>query len=451
MTDTFDNVASDSPYRTGYDSVTFVLTAPNTYTIHVGTAAGGGTSDVRISKASFTFWECGASASGAIYSEMNEGACPDTAGHYIETWHFDYTGSRYTATGRFQQYGADGSTADQQYGTFTAIGPPVSHCGVNTDSAGTATAAAAGCKVVLSGTVRARKCHYYPGYNKCFISVVPVVGQRVDLQGPAGPSVATTDSRGLYRFSVKKGSYTISLPASVKAEPVSRSVDARVDVSGLDFSFCPSELGEPAYECDLVQIIGHVIDVVHQPYFQALVGAESGTSGGDALENTGSSDTGYTNRDGEFNLFVPRGTVTVVASGDKNGAVPAEVTVDASLAVNVIPAPLKLLPGISINGTANPGRPVFVNLDQMPVQPVTGDRFFIGDARNGGHRHQGCTFTEVAPVTFSSGGRAATFQVYPDANGQTGSTWCADTYTAILYDSKGQVASQVFTIDAPGA
>jgi hypothetical protein len=120
LTDTYDNVAPTSPYRTGYDTVTFTPTSPGVYTITNAQANGGGSSGVEVSGDSFMYEVCGASAGGAIYPE---GDCPANSGHFEESWEFDYTGSTYTATGSFQQYAADGSTDDQQYGTFTATGP----------------------------------------------------------------------------------------------------------------------------------------------------------------------------------------------------------------------------------------------------------------------------------------------------------------------------------------
>ena len=123
LTDEFDNVPSSSPYYIGYDSVMFAPTAPDTYTVTIGSANGGGTSNVPASGSSFTLWTCGASASGAIYSETDEGACPASSGYFIESWQFDYSTNPYTASGSFQQYGAGGSTAGMQYGTFTAVGP----------------------------------------------------------------------------------------------------------------------------------------------------------------------------------------------------------------------------------------------------------------------------------------------------------------------------------------
>ena len=117
----FDNVPPSSVYRHGSDTVTFKRTAPNTYTVTVG--SGGATSNVVITGHSFTLWSCGASAGGATYSQQDEGACPSTSGHWLEPWHLDFKGAHYTATGTFQEYAADGSTTDLQYGTFKAVGP----------------------------------------------------------------------------------------------------------------------------------------------------------------------------------------------------------------------------------------------------------------------------------------------------------------------------------------
>lgn len=117
----FDNVSPTSVYRHGTDTVTFKRTAPNTYTVTVG--SGGSTSNVVITGPSFTLWACGASAGGATYSQQDEASCPATSGHFLEPWHLKFKGVHYTATGTFQEYAADGSTTDLQYGTFKAIGP----------------------------------------------------------------------------------------------------------------------------------------------------------------------------------------------------------------------------------------------------------------------------------------------------------------------------------------
>jgi hypothetical protein len=119
----FDNVPPTSVYRHGTDTVTFKLTAPNTYTVTVGSASGGGTSNVVITGPSFTLWTCGASAGGAVYSQQDEASCPSNSGHYLEPWHLNFKGAHLKATGTFQEYAADGSTTDLQYGTFKAIGP----------------------------------------------------------------------------------------------------------------------------------------------------------------------------------------------------------------------------------------------------------------------------------------------------------------------------------------
>jgi hypothetical protein len=119
----FDNVPPTSVYRHGTDTVTFKRTAPNTYTVTVGSASGGGTSNVVITGPSFTLWSCGASAGGAIYSQQDEASCPSNSGHWLEPWHLNFKGAHLKATGTFQEYAADGSTTDLQYGTFKAIGP----------------------------------------------------------------------------------------------------------------------------------------------------------------------------------------------------------------------------------------------------------------------------------------------------------------------------------------
>ncbi len=121
ITTVFDNVPPTSVYRHGTDTVTFKRTAPNTYTVTVG--SGGSTSNVVITGPTFTLWACGASAGGATYSEQDEASCPATSGHFLEPWHLNFKGAHYKAHGTFQEYAADGSTTDLQFGTFKAIGP----------------------------------------------------------------------------------------------------------------------------------------------------------------------------------------------------------------------------------------------------------------------------------------------------------------------------------------
>lgn len=114
-------IVSKSGGATGSDTVTFKRTAPHTYTVAVG--SGGATTNVRISKSSFVLWSCGASASGATYSNTARSKCPATSGHWLEDWHFNFSHHPFTARGSFQQYAADGSTTDESHGTFTATGP----------------------------------------------------------------------------------------------------------------------------------------------------------------------------------------------------------------------------------------------------------------------------------------------------------------------------------------
>jgi hypothetical protein len=180
----FENVQESSYYRHGEDNVTFTPTTPDTYTITIASASGGGTSNVPISGNSFEFWECSASAGGAIYSEQEKSSCPKTSGHYQESWKFDYSTDPYTATGTFQAYGADGSTEDQQYGKFTAVGP-------TTDT-------------TVSGRI-----------------VTPEkegeAGVRVELAGDAS-ATTTTNSEGDYSFAVAPGEYQVApVPAGPNA------------------------------------------------------------------------------------------------------------------------------------------------------------------------------------------------------------------------------------------
>lgn len=133
------------------------------------------------------------------------------------------------------------------------------------------------------------------------------------------------------------------------------------------------------------------------------------------------------------------------ATGDTSPGGDVWVTVDATRAVNFIATPLKLLPVISVNGNAKRSL-LYVILGQMPRQPRTGDHFTV-EARHG-HQNQGCTDAESVPVTFDRDERTADLRMQPNADGGNHSNWCADTYTATLYDSQAKpVDSKVFTIE----
>jgi hypothetical protein len=434
LTDTYDNVPPDSIYRTGSDTVTFTPTSPGVYTITNEQANGGGTSGVQISGDSFTYEECGASSGGAVYPE---GDCPAGSGHFTESWKFDYTGSTYTATGSFQAYGADGSTAFQQYGTFTATGPTKSYK-----------------QVVLSGTVRKRVCQFFgPAINLCHVHVVPVRRQVVELRGGGRTSHTKTNGSGIYLFRVKRGSYTIALPGPIEGgvEPDSRSVHAHSDVGNLDFTFCQRHVltNAEARGCDLVQIIGRVLDENGNPYQLALVAAISGRT--DEFPRAyDSSDDEFSDRSGDFSVFAPKGTVTVGATGDSPAGRGETVTIDATRPVNYI-APLKLQPAVVVS-SATP-KEVIVQVGQMPSQPHTGDHFYIEPSHS--HQNQDCTSFEEVPVTTERDGHNAAFEMFPNSDGGTHSAFCVDqagargmleTYTAVMLDSQGKLlAARRFT------
>lgn len=178
--------------------------------------------------------------------------------------------------------------------------------------------------VVLSGTVRERKCERppidAPNSNACFLRVVPAGGQLIELGGRGRSLEARTNESGVYRFRVKRGSYTIRVSAQTRPKgdvmPVVRSVHARADVGNLDFTFCRDPQSNSRHlGCDLVEIIGRVFDVHGNPYHLALVAAVSGRT--DAFPHFYDiSDQEYSDRSGDFGVFAPRGTVTVAATGD---------------------------------------------------------------------------------------------------------------------------------------
>jgi hypothetical protein len=274
LSDEFDNVPESSPYRHGYDNVTFTPTAPNVYTITVASASGGGTSNVNISGESFTFWECSASAGGAIYSELDRGACPETSGHYDESWTFDYSTSPYTATGTFQAYAANGATAGEQYGTFTAVGPRL------------ATATVSGRIVTPQGDGEA--------------------GIPVELSGTERAST-TTDSEGNYSFTVIAGEYNVRpIPASAEAAD----------------EFTPEHCDGTAVEhqCEHIKVEDEQQVVANFSAGFTLSGAVVGATGAgvsgatvniqDKEQGTTKSLTATTNTSGKFETRLAPGSVT---------------------------------------------------------------------------------------------------------------------------------------------
>jgi hypothetical protein len=316
LTDTFDNVPPDSPYRTGHDSVTFTPTAGNEYTIRIASAAGGGTSHVPISGSSFTFWECGASASGAIYSEADPAACPVSAGYYIESWRFDYAGRFYTATGKFRQYGPGGATIEgEQRGTFSATGP-TNVCGGSTasESADTAEARAAESsatmasstcptRVVLSGTVFYHRCVERKGCRT--EQPAPLEAANVRVDSPGRHYQTRSRANGTWSVKVPRGTYTVQLllghPRDT-VEPDSRRVDAHADRSGLDFTVCrpPPDYHGPDFDCKTVAINGQVFGSDGLPY--NLLGVYFDCAG---------ERQDLTDVEGRFTVYTQPGPVTV--------------------------------------------------------------------------------------------------------------------------------------------
>jgi hypothetical protein len=105
---------TNTPYQDA--TYSFALTGPNTYT--VGNGQGWWTSNVVISGPSVTIWTCG---DGGIYSQTNVKACPIRSGYWLEPWKFKFsTSGPNTAAGTFQSYSGDGSTENQNSGTFVA-------------------------------------------------------------------------------------------------------------------------------------------------------------------------------------------------------------------------------------------------------------------------------------------------------------------------------------------
>jgi hypothetical protein len=267
----FENVPESSEYRHGEDNVTFTPTAPNTYTITIASAAGGGTSNVPISGNSFTFWECSASASGAIYSELEKGACPKTSGHYTESWKFNYSTTPYTATGTFQGYGADESTEDQQYGKFTATGPASN--------------------TTLSGRIITPE-----GDGEA--------GVRVELFGHA-TATTTTNSEGEYSFTVAPGEYQI-VPQPAGPSSLDEFKPERCDgtVEG--------------HWCNVKVEAGQQVVANFSAGFTmsgSVVGASGGVTGAtvkiqDEEQGTNKSLTAMTNSEGKFEARIAPGVVT---------------------------------------------------------------------------------------------------------------------------------------------
>ena len=376
---------------------------------------------------------------------VDDSDCPTPGSgndYFIVPMHFTFpTGGPYTIAGTIDQYNHSGDFESSW--TYTATATET--IGVHKK------------KVVLYGTVLKRKCDHLPPPldNKCVVVVVPANRETVLLRGAARVSDARTNSRGRYSFSVKPGSYRIAVVSrrvgrAESVAPTSRVVDARrngpASIGNLDFTLCHNPLGDSDRGCDLVEINGSVVDMHGAAYSHPFV--EVGRAGSTAsLENSDDlSDQGYGDATGHFMLFAPRGRVDVRVSGNTPAAPAVTVSVDATRAVNTV-APLQLLPGISVNTGGRGGTgTLYVNIGQLPSQPYSGDHFLIFALH--GHGGQECTFGEAAPVTTEDYGHSASFQMFPNADGESHSAFCRDTYSAVLDDSDlKEVVSGEFTTE----
>jgi len=408
------------------DTYTFTKTAANTYTI---TNAEGFTAlNVAISSGG-----SGASATACWTAPASATCAKNGHGYGLQTFTFDFGSCPATFASKYQAYSPSGATV---YGEV--------------DGDGTKTNTRCSKKVLISGTLRQRRCEIVPNTNRCHLLVVPWSGQAVELSGAHGDHVTKSSKDGVYRFLVKRGRYAVRVSdPHGRVEPTSRSFAATANVGNQDFTYCkePAEAAPGDYGCDLVEVEGSVVDVKGQPYSGGLVAVARGVIKG-YPGSTEEGDQTFTDSSGHFVLFAARGTVTVVATGDTPAAPEDQVTVNASLAVNTA-ATLKLVPGVTVG--SGPDR-LTVNVGQLPknaamphydftIKPIQVDLGALGFCRR----------TETVPFTIgedSDGGHNANFRVFPERNGKGFSSFCLGTYTGVVTNNAGSpVVSTDFTIE----
>jgi hypothetical protein len=388
------------------DTYTITRTAPSTYTIR--NAEGFDAPGVAI---------------GAGGSATGRWTCDGCTGWGLETFTFKLPRcGAATFTGDYQAYNPDGS---KQYGVVKSKGTrtsPVNHCTKKQ-------------KVVLSGVVLHHRC--LPDSKPCQLQGAPVEGRGVQVVGPKKTYEAETDAKGVWSLKVPKGRYTVRIPGARGAvKPDSRDVDARGDVSGLDFSVCkaPSEDQNAKFPCKLVEINGVAIAGIDgKPYahVNVFVSPQTRDDQPDAV----------TDASGEFVLYVDPGSVRVALEGEFVGAgIDLDrQTVDATHDQNSVT--LIAPPKFFLRSDGNDE--ILAVVYGLPVDPLSYTAVFKRyPAVNTG------TCTDLATQTIHSNSDYRDYQVRLDP--PEGEKFCGGNYLLSVAADGNVVVSKAITLPYPG-
>lgn len=316
----------------GTDDLLVTRTGPHTYTFANDEGFSVTDIDVPLTSSGGSVKTCW------IAVGLPNSPCPIAGrGWDDETFKFNLTKCPGTLTGSYQDHYADGT--EFASGTYTGgrlSGGP--SCRRKTN-------------VVLSGSVYYNACYGPSGYAvtvaPCKIEDRPWEGNRVTLSGPGRTQSTLIGRDGSYSFRVRRGKrYTITVPTVRTSDPAERVVDARADVSGLDFLVCRPLPGSKT--CKLSEIDGKAVDIDGDPFK------------GVTVTGVGASTT--TDATGQFVLFVDRGPQTLTAVGPSYGpgskadrAIPkGKVDVDATHSVSKVRLtvnPAIRIPDVTITST----------------------------------------------------------------------------------------------------
>ena len=240
------------------DTYTFELTAPNTYKIT--NAQGFYAPDVAI---------------GADGSATARWTCAGCRGWGIQTFDFNFAVCPATFTSHYQAYLPDGS---KEYGVVYGEGTQTGvRCKPKT-------------KFVLSGTVVDRLCFSREKGERCKNEDVPAKDWAVRAAGSRGRYVTRTNRFGRYTFTLRKGSYTVTMQphSNLIIDPAEQRVRLRGDRSGVDFVRCDERSGNhsgsthTATDCRLVEVDGTTEDTRGVPIGGVTVTGDGGTTTSDA-------------------------------------------------------------------------------------------------------------------------------------------------------------------------
>jgi hypothetical protein len=280
--------------------------------------------------------------------------------------------------------------------------------------------------VVLSGRVVEREC--VPHHEPCKLDVVPVKRQAIAAVGKRGTFETETEADGTYAMPVPKGSYKVRAVGSKFVQPAARSVDARGDVSRLDFDLCKQPRGYrgPHLSCRLVEIDGQALDVAGKPYEHANVSTTDDSAQADAS--------------GRFVLFTEPGAVAVEAESRTLGFHRASGSSTVHATGDFATVRVTLAPKISISQAS--GTEVVVHIDGIPL--TTGTlTFAIG--HDPAIENPSCISqqSEQVAITIKFRTAAAVFDVPSTLLSQN---YCSGNYIATVTSGTTTLATEPFAI-----